>query len=358
MRRLLVTMLLIATIWAVGQALGLVGLPAPLLFAGMLVGLALALARGVEVRLPGGLYVLSQGVIGASIGTLGKANINVPGSVMVAAPLAVLATMILSLVAGRLLARHRLLGLETGMLGMVAGGSTAVVAAADETGADARVVAVSQYLRVAFVALTAPLVALWLAGGNGPHTVAGPPVEQLSEQVLSGVSVVAVALAGIWAGRRVRLPAAPLAGPLVLGIVLALAGIVPEAPPPAWLPQLALGLVGAEIGLRFEPPLLRALRSVVPPVVGLTVVLSLGCAAVGIALSHFAGVPPLDAYLMTTPGGINAVVATATSLKGVDVGLVTLAQVLRLLAMVLVVPALIRVLSRRQGAVVQESFSG
>jgi uncharacterized membrane protein AbrB (regulator of aidB expression) len=39
------------------------------------------------------------------------------------------------------------------------------------------------------------------------------------------------------------------------------------------------------------------------------------------------------------------------SLHGVDVGVVTLAQVLRLLAMVLVVPALVRVLSRRQGVV-------
>jgi uncharacterized membrane protein AbrB (regulator of aidB expression) len=116
---------------------------------------------------------------------------------MVAVPLAVLATMILSLVAGRLLARHRLLSLNTGMVGIA---------------------------------------------------VAGPPVEQLSEQVLSGVSAVAVAVAGIWAGRRVRLPAAALAGPLVLGMVLAAAGAVPEAAPPSWRPQLALGLVAPRSG--------------------------------------------------------------------------------------------------------------
>jgi uncharacterized membrane protein AbrB (regulator of aidB expression) len=109
--------------------------------------------------------------------------------------------------------------------------------------------------------------------------------------------------------------------------------------------------VGAEIGLRFEPAALRKLRLVLPSVLALTVGLSLGCAAVGIAVSRLAGVPALDAYLMTTPGGINAVLATAMSLHGVDVGVVTLAQVLRLLA---VVPALIRVLSRRQG-VVQEA---
>jgi hypothetical protein len=356
MRRTFVTIGLIAAVWVLGQALGVLGVPAPLLFAGMLVGLALAMARGVEVRLPGGVYALSQGILGASIGTLGKSLVGGSGRVMLAVPLAVLATMVMSLVAGRLLARHRLLGLDTGMLGMVAGGSTAVVAAADETGADARVVAVSQYLRVVLVALTAPLVALWLSGGTPLHVVAGPPHEQLSEQVFSGISVLAVAVAGIWAGRRVRLPAAPLAGPLVLGMVLAVAGAVPEAAPPAWIPQLALGLVGAEIGLRFEPAALRKLRLVLPSVLALTVGLSLGCAAVGIAVSRLAGVPALDAYLMTTPGGINAVLATAMSLHGVDVGVVTLAQVLRLLAMVLVVPALVRVLSRRQG-VVQEALT-
>jgi uncharacterized membrane protein AbrB (regulator of aidB expression) len=56
----------------------------------------------------------------------------------------------------------------------------------------------------------------------------------------------------------------------------------------------------------------------------------------------------VEGYLMTTPGGINAVLGTAAGLPQVDVTLVTVAQMLRLLAAVLVVPALVRRLHRHR----------
>jgi membrane AbrB-like protein len=339
------TVLLLAVVMAGAQGLHVLGVPAAALFAGLLVGLLAAMARHVAVAVPWRLYALGQGVLGVVIGMVGTTAMSAPGSAVVAVPLVVLATMVLSLLAGRLLARHRLVGVSTGLLGMVAGGSAAVISAADETGADARIVAVSQYLRVAAVALTAPVVAHLLAG-SAYTPAAVPSGEELSEQVFSGVTVLAVAVAGITAGRRLRLPAAPLAGPLLLALGLAFAGLVPEAPPPPVMPQLAFGLVGAEIGLRFEPTALRALRSVLPLIVLLTIALSVGCAAIAISMSVLAGVPVVDAYLMTTPGGINAIVATAVSLHGVDVGLVTLAQIVRMLAMVCLMPAVVRFLRR------------
>jgi uncharacterized membrane protein AbrB (regulator of aidB expression) len=67
-----------------------------------------------------------------------------------------------------------------------------------------------------------------------------------------------------------------------------------------------------------------------------------GCAAIGALLSALTGVAPVDAYLMTTPGGINAVLGVAVGLKGVDLALVTVAQTLRLVAMVVVAPRLIQ----------------
>jgi uncharacterized protein len=349
MRQTLLTIVLIAAVMAVRQVFDLLGVPAPALFAGLLVGLVVAMACHVEVVVPRRLYALSQGVLGAVVGTLGATAMHAPGSGLVAVPLAIVATMAMSLLAGRLLSRHRLVATDTGVLGMVAGGSTAVIAAADETGADARVVAVSQYLRIAAVALTAPFVADVLAGGaHGP--AAGSESEPLLELGLSGTAVIAVATLGISAGRRLRLPAAPVAGPLALGLVLAMAGVIPEAAPPPLLTQVAFGLVGAEIGLRFEPEVMRALRSVLPVILVLTVALSVGCALVAIALNEIAEVPALDAYLMTTPGGINAVIATALSLNGVNLGLVTLTQIGRMLAMVFLVSALVRFLGARREA--------
>lgn len=58
------------------------------------------------------------------------------------------------------LARCGKLSLTDATLGMVPGGSAAVVSCADDLGADSRIVAFSQYLRVGLVGLTAPAIAL------------------------------------------------------------------------------------------------------------------------------------------------------------------------------------------------------
>lgn len=55
-----------------------------------------------------------------------------------------------------------------------------------------------------------------------------------------------------------------------------------------------------------------------------------------------AGVPAVDAYLMRTPGGIDAALAAAVGLDGVNLALVTLAQIARVPAMVIVAPRLVR----------------
>ena len=76
----------------------------------------------------------------------------------------------------------------------------------------------------------------------------------------------------------------------------------------------------------------------------------LACALLGETLSVVAGISPVDGYLMTTPGGINAVLGAAASMNGINVALVAAAQILRLLVMILFVPALVRRLTRRQPA--------
>ena len=72
------------------------------------------------------------------------------------------ATLVLSVVAGAVLGRHRDVDPVTGVLGMIAGGATGLVAVAEELGADERTVVVAQYLRVALVVLTMPLVVTYL----------------------------------------------------------------------------------------------------------------------------------------------------------------------------------------------------
>ena len=82
---------------------------------------------------------------------------------------------------------------------------------------------------------------------------------------------------------------------------------------------------------------------------GLTAAVMLACALLGEILSLLTGISPVDGYLMTRPGGINAVLGAAVSMSGINVALVAVAQILRLLTMILFVPALVRRLTRTPG---------
>ena len=92
---------------------------------------------------------------------------------------------------------------------------------------------------------------------------------------------------------------------------------------------------------------LRTVLGVLPLAVALILAIVAACAGLGIVLSQLTGVSLLDGYLATTPGGIYAVLATAIS-SGGDVTFVVAVQVLRVIVMLLVAPALAR-LARRPG---------
>jgi membrane AbrB-like protein len=327
---------------ALGELLRLAGVPVAFLFGGMAVGFALAVAPGERPRLPRKLYAVAQALLGAAIGSLAQHGVSGSPSILAAVGLVVTATILLSLGAGAALERRTSLGRDTALLGMVAGGSAGVVAVADEVGADARLVAVMQYLRIAAVAVTVPLIAAILQA-RGVHPI--PDLPGAADNASSLAMLLVVGLAGWWLGTRVRLPAPALAGPLLLGAGSGWVGVLPDAPVPPVVTAGALAIIGLEIGLRFDRAAVRSLRRVLPTVLVLTAALIAGCAGLAALLSLVTGVPALDAYLMTTPGGINAVLAAAVSLKGVNLALVTIAQIVRLLAMVIIAPRLIRRMS-------------
>jgi membrane AbrB-like protein len=329
-----------------GELLRLAGVPGPHLLAGLVVGITLALGLAIppQVRVSPGLYTMAQALVGGAIGSLAQSGFTGSGSVVVVLPLVTAATVVLSLVAGELLARRVAVGRPTALLGMVAGGSAAVVAAADETGADARVVAVLQYLRVGLVAATAPLVAYLMLGTDTHRHALRPP--SVKDSVIGIAILACIATAGPWLARRARMPTAALTGPLILGVALGWLGAFRDAPIPATVTAAALAVIGLEIGLRFNRPTLRSLGRMAPTAGALTTGVMLACALLGEMLSLTTGISPVDGYLMTTPGGINAVLGAAASMNGVNVALVATAQILRLLVMILFVPALVRRLTR------------
>ena len=158
---------------AVGYVLELGGLPAALLLGPMAGAIVLGIGGGA-VRLPRLPYVGAQAVIGCLI-----ANTITPQIVRdVAANAPILFAVVCAVIGassvlGWIISHWQILPGSAGVWGAAPGGATAMVLMADAFGADARLVAFMQYLRVVCVATIASLMArFWLHANGAPPAIA------------------------------------------------------------------------------------------------------------------------------------------------------------------------------------------
>jgi uncharacterized protein len=300
---------------------------------------------------PGGLvlprwfFPAGQAVAGVAVGTyLHTSTLTGLGARWVPVVLVSAATLAITIAAGVLLARSVPVDRATASLGMVAGGASGIVAMADDLGADDRLVAFMQYLRLAVVVLVTPLIVGLAFGGHG----AGGGGE-LSGQILGTwggwAMTLGVAGVGALAGPLLRLPAGTFLGPTLLSAVLTLTGVIDDVAVPPLLREAAFAAIGLYIGLRFERETLRQVGRLLVPVLVAMVGLIAGCFLLGWILKLTAHVSLLDAYLATTPGGLPAVLPLAIG-SGADATFVLAVQALRLFVMVLAAPAVVRLLLR------------
>lgn len=333
------------------------GVPSATLFAALLAGLGVALSgwprtrwrRGERLELPKPVAKGAQAVLGVLSGALLQPDTLAALAASWAPVLAaVLVTLLISVLAGLLLGLRRDVDAATGSFAMVAGGASGLTAIAGELGADQRVVAVVQYLRVLLILLAMPVVALLLGGGSGGGGGAGAGgglTASAAPWWLDLAFTAVVAGAGAWLARLAKLPAGPLLGPMVLAAAASATGLTQGATVPGPVLQVAFALIGLQVGLSFTRSNLRTVGRVLPTALLLTVVVIAATAAAGVPLLHLAGASTLDAYLATTPGGLYAVVATSAD-SGGDTTLVLAVQVLRLLVMLLLAPLIGAALGR------------
>lgn len=349
MRPLLRWVVLVVLTVATTVALTGIGIPSAGLFAALVVGIALALASWAPARLPRHGGLAAQGVLGVYIGTMVR-----PEAVDALRPdwLIVLTvavgTLLLSVVAGALLGLHRDISPLTGSLALVAGGASGLVAIARELGGDERVVAVVQYLRVALVTATIPVMVTVVYHADRSHPGVSPTQTDPAPWPLSLVMLAALVVVGATAGRLVRLPGAGLLGPLALTIVLQLTGLSFGLTVPMVLVQTAYMLIGWQAGLSFTLASMRAIGRALPLALMLIVALGAGTACLGAVLAKVTGITQLEGYLATSPGGVYAVLATAVE-TGSNVTFIIAVQVVRMLLMLFAAPLMARALARVSG---------
>jgi membrane AbrB-like protein len=336
---------LIATVgggWLADKA----SVPSGYLFAAMVTGLVFAIAMPGRLVLPDAGFRLGQAITGVALGTyLQSSTLTGLGSRWIPVIAVSLATLAVTIVAGVVLARIADVDRPTASLGMIAGGASGIVGMSDELGADDRLVAFMQYLRVLVITLLTPLL-VPLAFGTHTHRAHGAPPGQPMLGSLSGWALlVGAGVVGAWLGPRLRLPAPALLGPLILTGVLSISGAIGSTQVAPLAREVGFALIGLRIGLGFERGTLRRMARLALPVAVAIAFLLVACFGLGLLLEPTANVSLLDGYLATTPGGLYAVLPIAYG-SGANTTFVLTVQGLRLFAMMLAAPLVVRWLLR------------
>ena len=238
---------------------------------------------------------------------------------------------------GWCMSRFRIVPGTTAVWGMLPGAATVMMVMAEAYGADFRLVAFMQYLRVVLVAAVASVVALLFTHGGLNRFDGGyfPPLH-----LTNLAATAAVAIIGGGLGLASRLPAGVLLGPLALGSVLNVFGWVTiELPPVVLIASYAV--IGWNTGLRFTRDVLSAAARALPQTLGATALLMSFCGFLAWLLVILLHVDPLTAYLATSPGGVDAAAIIAASTK-VDTPFVMALQTLRVIVVLAIGPRVAR----------------
>lgn len=320
-------------------------IPAGLLLGPMLSAILLA-GFEKQVEVPPVAALLAQAVIGCMI-----AN-SIPPDIMreLALDWHLLAAGVVSVIVaacslGWLLARLKVLPGSTAIWGSFPGAASAMTIMAGAHGADMRLVAFMQYLRVVCVSAVASVIAVVWVGKSAavPRAIVWfPPVDWLA---LAGtLALISGSLIVVWLLRKRSLI---FILPMIGGIVLQNAGLMTIVLPP-WLLAISFALVGWTIGSRFTRSILAYAARALPRVLGSILTLMAICGAFAAALVYFAGIDPLTAYLATSPGGADSVAIISAS-SDVDVPFVMAMQLGRFLVILIAGPALARLVVRWSG---------
>ncbi|MFC4625620.1 AbrB family transcriptional regulator [Daeguia caeni] len=322
-------------------------LPAAALLGAMFGAIFIA-AGQATVRVHRSLALVTQAVVGVFIARA----ITVEFFLSMGRHLPVIAVsiafvLLASMVMGYILALMKVFPGTSAIWGAAPGAATAMTLLAEDHGADARLVAFMQYVRVVMVTTVATLVFRLTHGADtmtAPDVIWFPAINWPS----FGPTLLLI-LGGTILGVISRIPSGVLVIPLILGALLQDFGLVTIDLPP-WLLVASFVLIGWRIGLGFSRPILLHTARRFPAVFFSTLILIAVCGLFGLALGHLLGIDPLTAYLATSPGGADTVAIIAAS-SDVDLPFIVAMQTSRFFVILLIGPAVaravVRLLARR-----------
>ncbi len=226
------------------------------------------------------------------------------------------------------------------------GGLSEMVAVGGEMGGDSRIISLTQAWRILSVIMTLPFFfQLWLAYDPATRPTVGLP---LAEVPLSDMAVLTTcAIAGFFAAKALRLPAAAIVGPMILSAVVHLAGLT-TANPPRELVAVAQVVVGAAIGCRFAGIQMSLVARCIAAATGGTIILVAISLIFAWALHSLTGLSFVALFLAFAPGGLAEMSLIALSLS-LDSAFVATHHIVRIFIIVVCAPLLFQLLQKLLG---------
>ena len=221
------------------------------------------------------------------------------------------------------------------------GAASEMTLLAERAGARTDLVAAAHSLRVLIVAVLIPFALQF----SGVHGLQGAG---LATQAFHPVGLLVLALAAAasaWLLQRLGRPNPWFLGPMVVAMVLTLAG-VDLSGVPSWMSNAAQLVIGVSLGVRFTPAVVHtAPRWLGAVAVGSLVMIVLS-AGFGWLLAQGTGLHPATMLLGTAPGGIAEMAITAKVLQ-LGAPVVSVFQICRLFAVLLLIAPLFHWQQRR-----------
>lgn len=327
---------------ALGWLLSWLGVPAAWILGAIIASAGYALRSGTELEVPPVLMSSARGFIGMMAGLpLLAAPWGQTASYLLPAFTAAVVSVAVAFGCGLLMART-----PTGILSFMPGGASMLPILAKDMGADYRIVALTQYLRLLSISFLLPLVASFVWAKEAlNHEESSSAATWWSVLLILGI-----ALGGEWLARKLRLPVPFLSGPILLVV---LAGYLVPDPvvldPPEVLKVLAFLCIGWMCGGSLNVSALKTFGRQLPWTMLLIGVLVATCAGISWVLAAWTGVSYLDAFLAASPGALETVLALSDEAGSGPIVVTT--QLLRLILIMVIAAWLPKLFPKKKRAV-------
>ncbi|HET7616787.1 MAG TPA: AbrB family transcriptional regulator, partial [Bacillales bacterium] len=338
-----------------GWLFALLQIPAGWLIGSLLVGVCYRLWIG-ELTLPPYVFPFALSLIGANIGLSMKVSMFTEvAKYFLPLVISLVAVLLGSWLFSLMLAKYSQLDSKTALFCCVPGGASVMLALSQEYGADQRIVAAFQSARVIVIVLAVPLLAGLMAHLNGAGK--SVPASAQAAQAVSAADVlwfpgfryvVVLGMIGLALAlaKYIKIPAAQFLYAMLIAFVLNQFFVHIGT-----LPNVVVGfgqvLLGANIGLRFDRTALKQLKSIGWLSSGILFMFLVLTFAISLIFFFLTPLDYVTSMLSMAPGGAPQMSSSAAVLN-LDASIVASVQLVRLLIIFLLLPAVIPYLMKKK----------